>query len=92
MGGVPGATGERPTGVTPPSGGETPVGERPEESQHADLDELAPMPPAPTLYPAGSKYYRVPVTFEVEILDANVPAAPSDRSARLRQPEGRDQG
>ncbi len=33
------------------------------------LDELAPVPDRPRLYPVGSRYYRVPITFEVEILD-----------------------
>ncbi len=33
------------------------------------LDELAPVPDRPRLYPPGSKYYRLPITFEVEILD-----------------------
>ncbi len=33
------------------------------------LDELAPVPDRPRLYPVGSRYYRVRITFEVEILD-----------------------
>ncbi len=35
------------------------------------LDEMAPIPSKPALYPPGSDVYIVPITFEVEILDAN---------------------
>ncbi len=36
---------------------------------HADLDKLGPVPNRPAVYPPGSRYYLVPITFEVELLD-----------------------
>ncbi len=36
---------------------------------HADLDKLGPVPDRPAVYPPGSRYYLVPITFEVELLD-----------------------
>ena len=32
-----------------------------------DLNEIAPAPAKPRLYKPGQRYYRVPVTFEVEL-------------------------
>ena len=40
----------------------------------ADISGLAPLPDRPSLYPVGSTYYVVPVTFDIEIL--TLPAAP----------------
>ena len=42
----------------------------------ADLNRLAPLPDRPSLYPADSNYFLVPVTFEIELItrpDAPVP-------------------
>lgn len=36
---------------------------------HADIDVLAPIPGMPMLFSPGSHYYRIPVTFEIEILE-----------------------
>ena len=33
-----------------------------------DLDGLAPLPDRPSLYPADSTYFLVPVTFEIELI------------------------
>jgi hypothetical protein len=30
---------------------------------------MAPLPDRPSIYPPGSEYYRVPITFEIELLD-----------------------
>jgi len=30
---------------------------------------MGPVPDEPSVYPPGSKYYLVPITFEVELLD-----------------------
>ena len=38
-------------------------------AEHADLDKLGPVPDRPSVYPPGSEYYLVPITFEVELLD-----------------------
>jgi len=42
-----------------PSGGTT----------NASLDSMGPVPDEPSVYPVGSEYYLVPITFEVELLD-----------------------
>jgi type IV pilus assembly protein PilM len=34
-----------------------------------DLSNVAPLPAAGTIYPPGTTYYRVPVTFEIEIIE-----------------------
>lgn len=39
------------------------------ERSHADIDSLAPIPSMPQLFRAGARYYRIPITFEIEILD-----------------------
>ncbi len=41
-----------------------------------DIDEIAPVPSRPSVYPAGSQYYLVPITFEVELLDRFAPKVP----------------
>ena len=40
------------------------------------------MPERPSLYPAGSVFYRAVITFEVEILDAKLVNKMPDQSAR----------
>jgi hypothetical protein len=35
---------------------------------------MAPVPERPSLYAPGSKYYVVPITFEVELVDERSPA------------------
>ncbi len=36
---------------------------------HADLEAFAPVPQRPSVFKPGDKYYVVPITFEVELLD-----------------------
>ena len=40
-----------------------------ESQEMKDLNQLAPVPARPALYPPGSMYYRVPITFEIELID-----------------------
>jgi hypothetical protein len=44
-----------------------------------NLNEMAPAPTKPRLYRSGSMYYVVPITFEVELIDASgtAPVAPA---------------
>ena len=75
-GSTPGSSGGGPGfgsgqgGYRPPTlGGDRSDG-RSEKGQ-ADLEKMAPLPTKPSIYPAGSTYYRFPITFEIEILDAS---------------------
>jgi len=65
-----------PTGVSP-------MGTNPFDSETSaavkDLNSMAPVPGRPNLYPVNSRFYRVPITFQVELLD--VPAAPASNTA-----------
>ncbi len=47
----------------------------------ANLDDLAPMPQRPKLHSAGDTIYRVPITFEIEILDSSKPASATTASS-----------
>lgn len=38
-------------------------------SQNVKLDEIAPLPSSPSLYPPGSDFVRVPIYFEIELLE-----------------------
>ena len=67
-----------PRGVGTQSGRSTQRGSRP-----GGLDSLGPMPTRPSLYPAGSEYYRVPITFEVELIDALLQPPGTQRAADL---------
>ena len=51
--------GQRSTGGRAPARG----------TSHASLDSMGPVPDEPSVYPAGSEYYLVPVTFDIELLD-----------------------
>jgi type IV pilus assembly protein PilM len=52
------------------------------------LDQRAPIEDAPPLYPPDTDFYRVPVTFTIEILDAKIkPAETEDVAARPRDGE-----
>ena len=47
-----------------------------------DLNEMAPVPTRPQLLPPNSKFYRVPITFTIELLDSgSTPQAPANTSA-----------
>ncbi len=51
-------------------------------ADHRALDALAPLPGRPALYPPGTEFYRVPVTFTVELL-AEPPPSGAGRTAGL---------
>ena len=53
---------------------------------HGSLDGLGPLPDRPSLYSPGTHYYRVPITFTVELLDAS--SAPAAEAADLRDGDG----
>ena len=54
----------------------------------ADVDSLAPLPDRPSLYPADSKYFLVPVTFEIELLTRPDAPAPEQTAAGGSRPKG----
>ncbi|MCI0631647.1 MAG: type IV pilus assembly protein PilM [Phycisphaerales bacterium] len=41
-----------------------------------NLNEMAPVPSKPSLYPAKSTFFRVPITFQVELIDPVTTPAP----------------
>ncbi|MBT8484203.1 MAG: hypothetical protein KJO43_01400, partial [Phycisphaerae bacterium] len=45
--------------------------DRPATPTAADIETLAPMPGRPPVYPKDTVVYRVPITFEIEIIDPN---------------------
>ena len=48
-----------------------------------DINAEAPLPSAPQVYPPGSVFYRIPITFEIEILDkAAAPAQAADAGSK----------
>jgi type IV pilus assembly protein PilM len=49
--------------------GQRSTGGRTGGTTHASLDSMGPVPDEPSVYPAGSEYYLVLITFEVELLD-----------------------
>ena len=82
--------GDRPAQRMPP--GRSPFGDRRSGTrsrsgtgEHADLDDLGPVPGRPSLFPAGSQYFVVPITFEIELLQTPA-AAPASRTARRGGP------
>jgi type IV pilus assembly protein PilM len=85
-GGVPSIGGGTPAPggpSTPPADGGSPgptIGGEGQESRDADeapvdVDAVAPIPAKPSLFKAGDQYFRVPITFEVELIDTAVPPA-----------------
>jgi hypothetical protein len=64
-------------GSTTPSG----IGGEGGSNPLADLNAAAPIPPRPRLFPANSKYFTVPIVFEVELI-APAPAASASASAQ----------
>ena len=58
-----------PGGFGGPSRPRSTGGAAPRSAGDADLDKLGPVPSRPSVYPPGSEYFRVPITFEVELLD-----------------------
>ena len=61
-------------------------GEEPKELK--DLNEVAPVPARPKLYPPSSIYYRVPITFEIELIDSGAPAPPAATASGQPQGQG----
>jgi hypothetical protein len=62
------------------TGGNNPYGQMPgDRSGISDLNKDAPVPHGPSLYPDNAKYYRVPITFEIELIDPS--ASPSGATA-----------
>jgi type IV pilus assembly protein PilM len=53
----------RPTGPDLSTGDGSNASGRP-----IDMSKDAPLPPRPQVYPAGAQFYRIPITFEIEIL------------------------
>jgi type IV pilus assembly protein PilM len=51
----------------PPRGGGS--GGAPTEPEFGDLDTIAPVPTAPSLYPPNTRYFRTVVTFRLELLN-----------------------
>ncbi len=56
----------------PPSGGQDTGGNSNENP--VKVDEVAPIPPRPSLFEPGQVYYKVPITFEVELIENKAPA------------------
>jgi hypothetical protein len=63
----------------PPAGADAGAGDQPQ----LNIEEMAPIKPRPQVYPIGTTYYSVPITFELEIIDPSKakPAPPADSSA-----------
>lgn len=62
----PTPTPQRPGVPTPPRPGDD--GQPDRERARRNLEEMAPSPIRPMLFPPGSRYYHVPVTFEIELI------------------------
>jgi hypothetical protein len=71
-GGFGGTSRPRQTGGQPSRGTAT----------HANLDAMAPVPDRPSIYPAGVEFYRVPITFEIELLDSAAMRKAAETAAR----------
>jgi type IV pilus assembly protein PilM len=74
--------GSPPRGLVPPrppAGADAGAGDQPQ----LNIEEMAPIKPRPQVYPIGTTYYSVPITFELEIIDPSKakPAPPADSSA-----------
>jgi len=80
----PGVPGGFPQGRQPPRGGRTQSG----GTTHASLDSMGPVPDEPSVYPIGSEYYLVPITFEVELLDRAAQRKAEAAAAGNASPEG----
>jgi type IV pilus assembly protein PilM len=56
--------------------------------QDVAVDELAPLPVRPSLYPPNSSFYRVPITFTIELKDPHGKPAPEAAEARAELQNG----
>ncbi len=96
--GVGTGIGNQPSGTSPPGAG--PGGSRSsnrdgqrsgnrgqDSGGSADLNRLAPLPDRPSLYPADSTYFLVPVTFQIELItrpDAPAPQQTAGGGSRRK--------
>ena len=56
-------------------------------AEHGELNSIAPLPVRPLIYPVGSRFYRILITFEIELISS--PIAPkSDDTANLSVEDG----
>jgi type IV pilus assembly protein PilM len=85
-GAAPGFGGQRAPGGRPSPGGRPAPGGGKDREVSADLEAAAPLPEAPSLYPPRSRFYRVPITFEIELLD------PTAAKSATRAGAGPDRG
>ena len=69
---------ENPTGSPGDQNASTPV----------EIDTIAPIPRRPALFKAGQQYFRVPITFEVELIEV-APVVPPAQAANAQLPEVR---
>jgi type IV pilus assembly protein PilM len=49
-------------------------------AEQVDLDKIAPVPDKPMLYKPGSTFYKIPISFEIELIDPHAPVAPIPNS------------
>jgi hypothetical protein len=69
-------------GLAEPAGGAAGAGTAGgREGLQVNLDSDAPLPARPAIYSPGTSYYRIPITFEVELIEVGAPA-PAAQSAR----------
>ncbi len=78
-----GGGGLRPSPPGPPRVGSSSNQSTQRPSRPGGLHSLGPMPTRPSLYPPGSVYYRLPITFEVELIDALLQPPGTKRAADL---------
>jgi hypothetical protein len=85
-GGGPTLPGRRGPGGGFTGGGSQP--ERPDPIDTSKLDEMAPLPDAPSLFPSGSDYVIFPVTFELEIIPEDQRGAPASPQQAATDSDG----
>jgi type IV pilus assembly protein PilM len=87
-GGAPPSSGSRRPPPGPPMGGRS--RDLPRSGGgggHAHLDTMGPLPERPSIYPPDSRYYQVPITFEVELIDESSTPAAATTADLGRKPE-----
>ena len=84
--GRPTGSGRQLGGERPARGGNNPAGG---DNESVDLNALAPLPPAPSMYPPGTSVYSIPITFTVEMIEPGAPRPPATAS-RNRTGGGND--
>jgi type IV pilus assembly protein PilM len=72
---APGGTGA-PAGGSSFGGSRGSSGSQSTERAPTPLEELAPLKDRPTLYPAGTTFYEVPITFTIEVFEPGAAAKP----------------